>query len=387
MLKDRLRTSAVLIAVAAALLALDALWAPQDGEGLFLIPLLLFFATGTAWDVAGMLRVVGARPGRRVCMAAVAIVGVSPIVPTVWNSISAASDGRLATYPTDCPIGRLGWPVLAFVASAFVCFLIQMGRYRPVSTQDVRQTSTLSSSGHLEDSDSSESVPRDRPAESKESKLKKSELKESESKEFSPDALPTNDSTFGKRGGSAAISERHVPSGLVSLMAGIFVVAYVGFPMCLLVATRTLGDGRWGLAALLTLIATTKSADAGAYFSGKSFGRRKLIPRLSPGKTWEGLIGGVLVATVVAAACIVWGFPWLAGPSTVSMPPVWLAVLLGPSLTIAGLIGDLGESMIKRECGAKDSGSWLPGLGGMWDVSDSLLAAALPGYLCFVAMT
>jgi len=83
----------------------------------------------------------------------------------------------------------------------------------------------------------------------------------------------------------------------------------------------------------------------------------------------------------------VWGFPWLAGPSTVSMPPVWLAVLLGPSLTIAGLIGDLGESMIKRECGVKDSGSWLPGLGGMWDVSDSLLAAALPGYLCFVAMT
>jgi len=330
-LKDRLRTSAVLIAVAAALLALDANWAPAGGEGLFLIPLLLFFALGTAWDVAGLCRLVGIRVSRRYCLTSVALISASPLVPTLWATISAASDGRLSPYPVVCPVGRLGWPVLALTASAFACFLIEMVTYPPV-----RQTASTADL----------------------------------------DGSPT----------SGSVSPAPVPTALANVMTGIFVSAYVGLPMSLLVSTRTLADGNWGLAALLTLIATTKSADAGAYFSGKTFGRRKLIPRLSPGKTWEGVLGGILMATAVAAACLGWGFAWLAGDSAYAIPPLWLALLLGPSLALAGVVGDLSESMVKRECGAKDSGSWLPGLGGMWDVSDSLLAAVLPGYLCFAAM-
>ncbi|EMI43841.1 phosphatidate cytidylyltransferase [Rhodopirellula sp. SWK7] len=144
------------------------------------------------------------------------------------------------------------------------------------------------------------------------------------------------------------------------------------------------GASNWGLAALLSMIAITKSTDAGAYFTGKSIGRRKLIPRLSPGKTWEGSIGGVVVATLVAAACIAFLFPAISGPD--SAPPLGLALVLGPLLAICGMVGDLAESLVKRACGAKDSGNLLPGLGGVWDVTDSLIFASLPAFLCFAAV-
>ena len=86
---------------------------------------------------------------------------------------------------------------------------------------------------------------------------------------------------------------------------GAFVSVYVGLPMALLVSVRSLGDGNWGLAAILTMIAVTKSTDAGAYFSGKAFGKHKLIPRLSPGKTREGA-GRNVTATIVAFVCLKW---------------------------------------------------------------------------------
>ena len=176
--------------------------------------------------------------------------------------------------------------------------------------------------------------------------------------------------------------------------SGVFVSAYAGLPFALMVALRSLGDGNWGLAALLTMIAVTKSADAGAYFAGKTFGKHKLIPRLSPGKTWQGLAGGIVTATIVAFACLQWLFPAIAGvasgpvatPSVPGLDASWLgAIVLGPLLAVAGLIGDLAESMIKRDSLAKDSGTLLPGLGGVWDVTDSLIATVLPAFLCFAA--
>ncbi len=88
---------------------------------------------------------------------------------------------------------------------------------------------------------------------------------------------------------------------------------YVGLPMALLIALRSMGGGNWGLAALITTIAVTKSTDAGAYFSGKALGKHKLIPRLSPGKTREGAVGGILTATIVAFVCLQWLFPAIAG--------------------------------------------------------------------------
>jgi phosphatidate cytidylyltransferase len=135
----------------------------------------------------------------------------------------------------------------------------------------------------------------------------------------------------------------------------------------------------------------TKSADAGAYFTGKTLGRHKLIPRLSPGKTWEGAIGGIVTSTLVALACLTWLFPESSNapgsaPSIALLAsPLWGALLLGPLLSLSGMVGDLAESLVKRDAGAKDSGDWLPGLGGVWDVTDSLIAAAMPAFLCFSA--
>ncbi|QEG42206.1 phosphatidate cytidylyltransferase [Roseimaritima ulvae] len=175
------------------------------------------------------------------------------------------------------------------------------------------------------------------------------------------------------------------PAGATErVQAGGFVAIYVGVPMAMLVAVRNLNDGNWGLVALITLIAVTKSCDAGAYFTGRLIGRHKLIPRLSPGKTWEGSIGGVSLSVGVAYGCVHLLFP-AAGVLFTTPPPVWGPLVLGIVCATAGSLGDLAESLIKRDTGAKDSGSTLPGLGGVWDVTDSLIAASVPGFLCFAA--
>ncbi len=312
MLVDRLRTSAVLIAIVGLLLYLDGHFSRTGAEGLWLLPLLLFFSLGTAWDIATMLLSSGRKIARTPTLIATLIVSLSAGVPLLWPLFGA-------TYPPDCPVGRLGWIVIGSIAAIFLILLSEMMR-------------------------------------------------------------------FGKPGEGGGTIER--------TCAGSFVSLYVGLPMSMLVALRSLGDGNWGLAALLTMIAVTKSADAGAYFTGKTLGKHKLIPRLSPGKTWEGAIGGGVTATIVAFACLTWLFPLVAGgaegPNT-SAPIAFLAdplggaLVLGPLLMIAGLIGDLAESLVKRGAGAKDSGNWLPGLGGVWDVTDSLIAAAMVAFLCFVA--
>lgn len=166
-------------------------------------------------------------------------------------------------------------------------------------------------------------------------------------------------------------------------LSGVFVSCYVGIPMATLVAIRDLGDGNWGLAALVSMIAVTKSADAGAYFSGKLLGRHKLIPKLSPGKTWEGAAGGVLFAIIVSFGCFFGLIPTLA--KTEIAAPIWGPVVFGAVCAITGMIGDLAESLVKRETGAKDSGSTLPGLGGVWDVTDSLIATAIPAWVALAS--
>lgn len=116
---------------------------------------------------------------------------------------------------------------------------------------------------------------------------------------------------------------------------------------------------------ILVLVLGVWSYDTGAYFIGKQFGRRRFLSHLSPSKTYAGLIGGIVVTTVVTGLV-------LAG---LGQTPLG-AVVLGPLLALAAQAGDLAESMLKRAAGAKDSGSLIPGHGGILDRVDSFLFAA-----------
>lgn len=161
-----------------------------------------------------------------------------------------------------------------------------------------------------------------------------------------------------------------------------FVIVYVVGCMSIWLLVRMTGSSVGGMLNLIALFAIIKFADTGAYFSGKAFGKRKLVPVISPGKTIEGLVGGLLVSVVVSYVFLRGLLPWLGGQSGDSL---WGPALLGCLLTTVGLVGDLLESMIKRAVGAKDSGTLLPGLGGVWDVTDSLLPTAIIGYLGVIA--
>jgi phosphatidate cytidylyltransferase len=119
--------------------------------------------------------------------------------------------------------------------------------------------------------------------------------------------------------------------------------------------------------AVLLLFLLVWGCDSFAYYTGKNFGRRKLAPRVSPNKTWEGTIGGLVGGTLVGAAAATWWVLPELGPVR--------GALAGALATSAGQLGDLVESMWKRGAGVKDSGTFLPGHGGFYDRIDSLLYA------------
>jgi len=116
---------------------------------------------------------------------------------------------------------------------------------------------------------------------------------------------------------------------------------------------------------IVLLVLGVWSFDTGAYFIGKRFGQRKFLTHISPSKTYAGLIGGVVAATAVGAV-VLFGL---------GQPPV-TALIVGPLLSLAAQAGDLAESMLKRAAGAKDSGTLIPGHGGVLDRVDSFLFAA-----------
>lgn len=151
---------------------------------------------------------------------------------------------------------------------------------------------------------------------------------------------------------------------LKDLAITAFGVLYVGFTLSTIVSTRALPAGE--LFVLFVAIVTW-AADTGAYYAGTLWGKHLLAPSVSPKKTLEGVGGGLILAVGAALAACAWFVPQL---SLVD------ALILGLLLTVAGLLGDLWESMIKRRVGVKDSGSILPGHGGMLDRLDSLLFTA-----------
>lgn len=131
-------------------------------------------------------------------------------------------------------------------------------------------------------------------------------------------------------------------------------------------------DGKY---FLLYFILLTKFSDMGAYVVGSLIGRHKMVPRISPGKTWEGFAGAILVSTGASVVFVHFLGSHMAGMNLCH------ALVLGIILSSTAVIGDLVESLFKRECGVKDSGSVLPGIGGVLDLLDSLLFNAPIMYL------
>jgi len=153
--------------------------------------------------------------------------------------------------------------------------------------------------------------------------------------------------------------------------------------LMLLPAGAALVDLRAGHPALLlAVLGTVWISDSAAYFVGRRFGKRKLAPAISPGKTWEGVAGALIAVALYALAWAALGAPdnrWLGGSLRVLALP---AVLVG--LAVVGIIGDLLESLIKRQAGVKDSGNLLPGHGGVLDRIDAPVAMLPLAVLAFM---
>ena len=149
----------------------------------------------------------------------------------------------------------------------------------------------------------------------------------------------------------------------------VYGAMFTGAPMAALALVRA-QDG--GAAYVVMLITATALCDTGAYYTGRKWGKRKLAPALSPGKTVEGFIGGV--AGAMAGAFIVW---WLFNPPFGPMDAAVCGLIAG----FLGPVGDLAESAIKRDTGVKDSGAIIPGHGGVLDRADSLLFTSAAFYL------
>jgi len=154
-------------------------------------------------------------------------------------------------------------------------------------------------------------------------------------------------------------------------ISGAVYVAWLG---SYLISLRTLPNGFWWFMVALPSI---WAADSGAYFYGRKFGKHPLSPRLSPKKTWEGYIAGIPAGVIIGMAFAFWAYSQL-GPEAGITP--LRGALLGMVLSMVTPLGDLGESMIKRQVGMKDSGKLFPGHGGAFDRIDSWIWGATISY-------
>ena len=169
---------------------------------------------------------------------------------------------------------------------------------------------------------------------------------------------------------TAVAGARIGPHALRSTAAAVFPIAYIGLPLGALAAVRLSG----GREALLLMIVTIVISDSAQYYTGRAFGKRPLAPAISPKKTREGAFGGMLFGTLAFLVGARFVFPQAPGA---------LLLIVGATVAALGIVGDLFESLLKRSAGVKDSGTLIPGHGGVLDRIDSWLFAA-PVYYVFV---
>jgi phosphatidate cytidylyltransferase len=276
----------------AALVGLCVWDAQFAAPGYVLFPIALLLGILAADELLGLCMARGLSPAAWSVRAGTFLIVASNAVVVYWP-LSGTS------YPPDCPLGRLGWPLIALAAGLILAFVAEMVRY-------------------------------ERPG-------------------------------------------RTIENLAFSVLAHV----YVGVLLSFLVQLRLLNQGWAGLLPLASLVAVVKAGDIGAYTVGRLFGRTKLAPVLSPGKTIEGLLGGLAFACAASYAVF-----WAMGPP---LPTGWGWLAYGLVVGIAGVLGDLAESLLKRDAGRKDSSTWMPGFGGVLDVIDSILLAAPVAYLCWVS--
>jgi len=183
---------------------------------------------------------------------------------------------------------------------------------------------------------------------------------------------------------TVAMRRANLTSGYPAAAASVFAFAYIAIPMALLVSIRQQPAGAiWTIYTLLAVWA----GDIFAYFVGKSLGRHRMSPEISPKKTWEGAVASI-VASVIVGTLWIQHAPGISaallraglierrdGMFGLEQPQLWPIILLSAVVNVAAQLGDLVESLIKRGAGVKDSGTILPGHGGMLDRIDAMLFA------------
>lgn len=174
------------------------------------------------------------------------------------------------------------------------------------------------------------------------------------------------------------LGERTPDARIESLAWTVFGLIYVPFMLQFLVRVLLLKSPRpeTGLVLGLWLVVAAKFCDTGALLTGLTLGRHRLAPDISPKKTWEGVAGGVLLSVAAGTALAWWFRPYLPARFT---PPIAAALAL--AISILAIVSDLVESIVKRRANLKDAGRTIPGIGGVFDLVDSLLLAAPLGWV------
>ncbi len=176
-----------------------------------------------------------------------------------------------------------------------------------------------------------------------------------------------------------AVAFREPGRHMETLGAHVLILSYVGILLALTAQLRWIAGSEAGYLVLASAVVSAKCGDTAAYTFGRLFGRRKMAPRLSPGKTWAGLGGALGGSAVGGCAWLMLATPLFNESWTVA--PWYACAAYGLVVGLAGLIGDLCESLIKRDLGCKDSAAIIPGFGGLLDLLDSILFAGPVAYL------